>query len=87
MTTPTTYRIQDGCHNCTKCFARDSVGEDIRFYCAADKAPMPYDFGEPSTERYYEQLKWEEGRGVEPQGICDEYANGTPRDFFQPEAP
>ncbi len=82
-----TYRVQDGCANCSHVFVRQEYESDNELYCtfAASHRPpcMSLLMGEKKVpERPWEQddedaKKWEEWkkfRRVVPQGICGEWA-------------
>jgi hypothetical protein len=41
MSTPSSYRRQDGCHTCELCFIRAEYDDQDRYFCQFDAVPRP----------------------------------------------
>lgn len=80
-----TYRVQDGCHNCRYVFIRTEFDNGTDYFCTynAPKRPlcMSIQLNESpnfSTIEEFEEYskkwnKWANGRDVHPCGICEKH--------------
>ena len=83
---PESYREQDCCCNCAKCFEERWSYEYAVYYCMSD-GEMPVKLHPHTTDRGKQKRKWnqrkiwKEGRRVAYYGIgiCDNYERGEPK--------
>lgn len=82
-----TYRNQNGCHNCNCCFIKEEYENENEYYCNINKSKRPIcgsiymkeSFSKKHAnknlfnKRYQKWEKWTKGKKVNPWGICDEW--------------
>ena len=86
MGIPSSYKTQDGCHNCVHALVQSDWEEGPSYYCHHDKSDRPTGYGFiysataksiRSTARETKSSRWDtwsDLHEVEPYGICDEHS-------------
>lgn len=84
---PSTYKTQNGCYNCKKCFRKMEWDEPDYYFCTLNAKTRPRcgsvfmeeDFGGIShthskfRKAYKTWMKWSDKNEVEAWGICDKW--------------
>ena len=82
---PTTYRAQNGCHNCKHVWERvdyDTTTNNGDFYCTVDGLARPHSGSVAlDTDKGFdaeEWFTWSDAHFVQPVGICDKWQERNP---------
>jgi hypothetical protein len=75
---PENYQVQKSCPTCVHCFRSHCPSLGTTLFCVQDGVGPPPPIGGPYDEVRFDAYvtardKWEEGRQVDPAGICPLY--------------
>jgi hypothetical protein len=81
---PESYRRQDGCYNCGKCFIKSEYDDENLYYCTMNAPKRPpclsvamsessFDYGSDFHNMYEAWEAWAKDRDVSAWGICNSW--------------
>jgi hypothetical protein len=83
---PNTYRRQNGCYNCEKCFIKSEYDDENLYYCTMNAPKRPpcmsvlmdeYESSLKDEKKFHDMYEewevWVKDRNVSAWGICDSW--------------